>query len=187
VLFVIGVGVWLGVQHLNYPEFFELHRLARRTLEQKQVIINNLAFRRATFRLAKAERLSDICQVLTDTFRGNDFDGVELRSTVVTRFHRSQFRRDDFDVHFSWGRVDSTSSLPAWSMSLDLGMPASGRQGCLTMYKQYAPDALRVDINLLLQEFRVVLAQALSRSLAAEMEEQPAAPAAVATANSSLQ
>jgi len=44
-----------------------------------------------------------------------------------------------------------------------------------------------VDINLLLQEFRVVLAYALGRALVAEIEEQPATAEALAAANSSLQ
>ncbi len=188
VLFVIGAGIWLGVQHLNYPEFFELHRLARRTLEQKQVIVNNLAFRRATLRLAKVERLSELCQVLEDTFRGNDFDGCELRSATLAGSHATLFGNGDSDVHFTWGRVGSTFLVPAWSMSLELSMPGSGRHGCLVIYKQYAPDALQVDINLLLQEFRTVLAQVLSRALAGEIEEQPAtADAVAAAANSSLQ
>ncbi len=188
VLFVIGAGIWMGVQHLNYPEFFELHRLARRTLEQKQVIVNNLAFRRATLRLAKVEHLSEICQVLEDTFRGNDFDGCELRSATLAGSHATLFGNGDFDLHFTWGRVFSTFSVPAWSMLLELSMPGSGRHGCLVIYKQYAPDALQVDINLLLQEFRTVLAQALSRALAGEIEEQPAtAEAVAAAANSSLQ
>jgi len=188
VLFVIGAGVWLGVQHLNYPEFFELHRLARRTLEQKQIIVNNLAFRRATFRLAKVKRLPELCQVLEDTFRSNDFDGFELRSAALARSHATRFGKDHTDVHFTWGRAGSTFSVPAWSMSLELTLPGSGRHGRLVIYKRYAPDALRVDINLLLQEFRVVLAQALSRALSAEIDERTATTEAMAVAaNSSLQ
>jgi len=187
VLFVIGAGIWVGVQHLNYPEFFELHRLARRTLEQKQVIVNNLAFRRATFRLAKVERFSELCQVLDDTFRGNDFDGFELRSSTVARSQPTPFGNGHFDVHFIWGCAGSMFSGSAWSMTLELAMPASGRRGYLVVYKQYAPSALQVDINLLLQEFRVVLGQAVSRTLMAEITEQHrATEAATATANSSL-
>ena len=188
VLFVIGAGIWLGVQHLNYPEFFELHRLARRSLEQKQIIVNNLAFRRATLRLAKVERLSDLCQVLEDTFRGNDFDGFELRSTTLPRSHATPFAKGDFDLHCAWSRLRSGFSVPAWSMSLDLILPGCARRGCLVIYKRYATEALQVDINLLLQEFRVVLAYALGRTLSAEMEEQTvSAEVLAAAANSSLQ
>jgi UDP-GlcNAc:undecaprenyl-phosphate GlcNAc-1-phosphate transferase len=186
VLFVIGAGILIGVQHLNYPEFFELHRLARRTLEQKQIIVNNLAFRRATFRLAKVECLSELCQVLEDTFRGNDFDGCELRSATLGA-RATLLGNGNSDLYFTWGRVGSAFSLPAWSMSLELSMPGSDRQGYLVVYKQYAPDALRVDINLLLQEFRTVLVQALSRALASETEEQAASAEALVAANSSLQ
>jgi len=171
VLFVIGAGIWIGVQHLDYPEFFELHRIARRTLEQKQVIVNNLAFRRATFRLAKVDCFAELSQVLAETFHGNDFDGFELRSAMLGRSHASSFGRDSM-VHLAWARVASTHSVPAWSMSLDLALPNSGRRGCLMVYKQHAQSALQVDINLLLQEFRTVLAQALSRALKAQGEER---------------
>ena len=186
VLFVIGAGIWLGVQHLNYPEFFELHRLARRTLEQKQVIINNLAFRRAIFRMAKVERLPELCQVLADTFRGNDFDGFELRSSALARSRSTPFGVGDYDVHFTWGRVGSAFKVAAWSLSLELGPPSSDRKACLVIYKQYAHDGLRVDINLLLQEFRVVLAQALGRSLATEMDDQGETTEVVAAVSSRL-
>ena len=52
----------------------------------------------------------------------------------------------------------------------------------LVIYRQYASNGLRVDMNLLLHEFRVVLAQALGRALSVEIEEQPAAAGALAAA-----
>ena len=162
--------------------------MARRTLEQKQVIVNNLAFRRATFRLAKVDRLSDICQILEDTFRGNDFDGFELRSVTPHHSPAAPFANGGSDLHFTWSRVGSMFSVPAWSMSLELVMPGAGRRGYLVVYKRYEGDALRVDINLLLQEFRVVLAYALGRALSAEMEEPTVrTDTLAAAANSSLQ
>jgi UDP-GlcNAc:undecaprenyl-phosphate GlcNAc-1-phosphate transferase len=48
VLAVLGIGVWIGVQRLGYLEFGELARVAQRTLEQRQIFINNMAIRRAT-------------------------------------------------------------------------------------------------------------------------------------------
>jgi UDP-GlcNAc:undecaprenyl-phosphate GlcNAc-1-phosphate transferase len=50
VLTVVGVGIWFGVQHLGYHEFAELGRAAKRTVDQKQIIVNNLAIRRASER-----------------------------------------------------------------------------------------------------------------------------------------
>jgi hypothetical protein len=47
VLFVIGTGIWVGVQHLGYHEFIELGRVAHRMMEQKKIIVNNPAICRA--------------------------------------------------------------------------------------------------------------------------------------------
>src|SRR5262250_3682076 len=54
VLAVVGTGIWLGIQHLGYPEFGEIRRVAQRTLEQRQIVINNLSIRRATEELKVA-------------------------------------------------------------------------------------------------------------------------------------
>ena len=99
-----------------------------------------------------------------------------------------RFANGDSDLHFVWSRVHSAFSLPAWSMSLELVLPGCARRGYLMIYKRYASDALRVDVNLLLQEFRVVLAYALGRVLSAEMDGVTAGvEPLVAAANSSLQ
>src|SRR5260370_25123758 len=44
VLFVLGAGLWVGVQHLGYNELFELRRVAFRAMDQKKIITNNLCF-----------------------------------------------------------------------------------------------------------------------------------------------
>ncbi len=54
VLAVLGIGIWMGVQHLNYLEFGELRRVAQRSLEQRLIFINNLAIRRAAEELKVA-------------------------------------------------------------------------------------------------------------------------------------
>src|ERR1035441_5376262 len=48
VLAGVGIGIWVGVQRLGYLELGELGRVAHRTFEQRQIVINNLAIRRAT-------------------------------------------------------------------------------------------------------------------------------------------
>ena len=78
VLAVVGTGVWLGVQHLGYLEFGELRRVAQRTIEQRQIVINNLAIRRATEELKVARDYDQVCRILTAAFGTNDFDWFEL-------------------------------------------------------------------------------------------------------------
>src|SRR6202023_295646 len=74
VLAVVGIGVWYGVQHLGYLEFGELRRVARRTVEQPQIFVNNLAIRRAIEELKVASDYDQIRCILEAAFSANDFD-----------------------------------------------------------------------------------------------------------------
>src|SRR6185312_8485861 len=48
VLAILGIGAWLGLQQLDYREVTELKRLARRTIDQRRIITNNLSVQYAT-------------------------------------------------------------------------------------------------------------------------------------------
>lgn len=162
VLFIIGVVIWLGVQHLRYPELFEIGRVAHRTIEQKQIIVNNLAFRRASSRLAGVDDLNDIYHVLQETFLHNDFDGFELRCDTRA------FSSIDTDVVYKWSKNLSHvahSHEPVWELGLELITSTAQPRGRFSIYKAYGKGSLRVDINLLLEEFRTGLADAVDRAL----------------------
>src|SRR5437660_475282 len=78
VLAVLGIGIWIGVQHLGYLEFGELARVAQRTLNQPQIFVNNLAIRRATEELKVARDYEQVRRILLAAFGSNDFDSFEL-------------------------------------------------------------------------------------------------------------
>src|SRR5438876_5497483 len=121
VLAVVGTGVWLGVQHLGYPEFGEIRRVAQRTLDQRQIVINNLAIRRATEELKVAESFQQVGRILTAAFDSNDFDAFELRAEVAGRgFHLV----DAEDLpQLRWSKPGTFATIEfgdAWSMTLPL-------------------------------------------------------------------
>ena len=78
VLAVLGIGIWIGVQHLGYLEFGEIARVAHRTLDQPQIFVNNLAIRRATEELKVARDYEQIRRILGAAFGSNDFDAFDL-------------------------------------------------------------------------------------------------------------
>src|SRR6266446_8943079 len=78
VLAVVGIGIWFGVQRLGYLEFGELRRVAQRTMEQREIFVNNLSIRRATEELKGARDSAELCHILKSAFSTNDFDGFEL-------------------------------------------------------------------------------------------------------------
>src|SRR5260370_34756108 len=76
---VVGTGIWLGVQHLNYLEFGELRRVALRTIDQRQIVINNLSVRRAVEEFKVTRDLDQVRRVLIAAFESNDFDAFDLQ------------------------------------------------------------------------------------------------------------
>ncbi len=175
VLAVVGTGVWLGVQHLNYLEFGELRRVAHRTIEQRQIVINNLSVRRAIEELKMAGSFDQVRRVLVAAFDSNDLDAFELhlKSMPDDRTVPGETSR-----HFHWSKLPhmaAISSQPSWKLTLDLVTTANRTRGSLVVYRIYGQRDLQLDVNLLTSEFPVTLADALDRVLALPEVLVPAA------------
>jgi UDP-GlcNAc:undecaprenyl-phosphate GlcNAc-1-phosphate transferase len=158
VLAVLGIGAWLGLQQLNYREIAELKRLARRTIDQKRIITNNLAVQYATEHMPKASSLREIEALLETMFASNDFDGFELEvfeNNTLPSGHR-----------FAWQKEPSLDSSH-WSMVVNLVSSAGEDRGRLTIKRAYALRPLLIDVNLITSDFPKSLADALGRVLKA--------------------
>ena len=174
VLAVLGIGIWIGVQHLGYLEFGELARVAHRTLDQPQIFVNNLAIRRAVEELKVARDYEQVRRILTAAFGSNDFDGFELKLELLPGEMLpldpieppSQRRAPD---SFRWTKpalqktLDSSS---AWTIALHLLSSANHYRGTLSMLRLYSTRDLQLDVNLLTSAFPTALADALDRTLA---------------------
>lgn len=164
VLAVVGAGVWIGVQHLNYLEFGELRRVAQRTIDQRQVFLNNLAVRRAIEELKVVQDHEQLGRILTAAFDSSDFDGFDLRLHRNGRYRLdSGHRRDDW---CRWNRPGSNvdiSTASAWRLTFDLISSGGRHQGTLILHRVYSERDLQLDIGLLTSTFPVVLADALYR------------------------
>jgi hypothetical protein len=169
---VLGTGIWLGVQHLGYLEFGELRRVAQRTMEQRQIFVNNLAIRRATEELRAARDYNELCRILLAAFGGNDFDGFELswlalpkESPGVVGLHSALV---DGEPCLRWTKhhgLLTPETGAAWSLTLDLATVSNRHRGSMTVYRGYSNRDLQLDINLLTSAFPSALAEALDRTL----------------------
>jgi UDP-GlcNAc:undecaprenyl-phosphate/decaprenyl-phosphate GlcNAc-1-phosphate transferase len=169
VLAVLGIGIWMGVQHLNYLEFGELRRVAQRALEQRLIFVKNLAIRRATEELKVTSGFEQLCRILEAAFSSNDFDAFELRlirpPEGLADRQGLQILSDD-KVDFRWKRPGSLFNneiVPAWSITLGLVASNNRRRGSLTLYRLYGGGDLQLDVNLLTSVFPGALADALER------------------------
>ena len=179
VLAVLGTGIWMGVQHLNYLEFGEIRRVAHRTIEQRQIFINNLAIRRATEELKVTSDYDQLGRILEAAFSTNDFDAFELR------LHRPPGDLPEArglqviskgEPCLRWkkpgGRL-AHEMVIAWSLTLDLVAANNRRHGSMTIYRLHTDRDLQLDVNLLTSVFRVALADALDRALSHGVELLP--------------
>ncbi|MFZ3266479.1 MAG: MraY family glycosyltransferase [Terriglobales bacterium] len=165
VLAVVGTGVWLGVQHLNYLEFGELRRVAQRTIEQRQIVINNLSVRRAIEELKVAVNFEQVRNILVAAFEGNDFDAFELQAMHPLNDHA---RSLEPKRRFHWSKfphMQAISSAPSWKLTLDLVTTSNQPRGSLIVYRTYSDRDLQLDVNLLTSQFPSALADALDRVL----------------------
>jgi UDP-GlcNAc:undecaprenyl-phosphate/decaprenyl-phosphate GlcNAc-1-phosphate transferase len=180
VLAVVGIGIWMGVQRLGYLELGELGRVAQRTFEQRQVVINNLAIRRATEELKAARDYEQVRSVLEAAFQSNDFDGFDVKF----RLFPGETRPDCTDppgqrlgeFGFAWGKSRSSRSLDglsAWTLSIDLVTSTNRHRGAMTVHRTYSQRNLQLDINLLTSIFPVALADALDRALQSNVQVIP--------------
>jgi len=171
---VLGIGIWIGVQHLGYLEFGELARVAHRTFDQPQIFVNNLAIRRAIEELKVARDYDQVRRILTAAFGSNDFDSFELKLNQLTAEPVS-FETGELPLarrggtSFRWSKATTQKVLDpsaVWTVALNLLSSANRHCGTLTVHRLYSERDLQLDINLLTSAFPTALADALDRTLA---------------------
>lgn len=170
VLLVIGIGVVTGVQKVGYHEFVEIGRVARRALEQKHVIINNLALRRGSEKLAGCDSWHEMIGILQNTFADNDFDSFRIvitaaESDAIAWGHKWQRPVQRFN--------QDTEANEQWSLSLQLRGLKGNWNGSLEL-SRVDSSALLLDISLLTSEFRIELERACRRAVAEEVRPRAA-------------
>lgn len=151
VLIVVSVLMFVGIGKLGYHEFTEIERIATRTMEQRQIIINNLALRRAMQQLRMVESTDQVIATLEQAFKNNDFDGFDLR--LMHEFGDAAImERVPEGLQYIWTKSGDDAPSNAWDMHLPIF--SKGREiGKLTVFRHYNGSALKVDINLLIGEF----------------------------------
>jgi UDP-GlcNAc:undecaprenyl-phosphate GlcNAc-1-phosphate transferase len=178
VLLVLGVGIWIAVQHLGYHEFNEIGRVAHRTIEQKRVIVNNLAIRRATADLDRVHNPEQLIRTLEAAFKMNDFDGFRLSFWLPEQVEPDAFQKlrnsSGGDCFHKWSKPHTaveTQDPPSWNLRLDLLTPQQQKLGTLVVYREHNGRPLLVDINLIISDFHKALAKALNRTVTRALAE----------------
>lgn len=168
VLCVVGCGVWIGVQQLDYAEFGELRSLMERAAQRRRVMINNLTVRRATESLKTCGSLDQLCQTLSETLEPLGFDGFFLCSPQINRIPQwvlAPLQRTS-DGRLRFGRNGLESSEPEWEIRVELTTSSKEKWGQFSIYRECSEEPILFDIHLLNGEFRRMLMVAIHRGIA---------------------
>jgi UDP-GlcNAc:undecaprenyl-phosphate GlcNAc-1-phosphate transferase len=153
VLVVVGIGVLIGVRQLRYHEFLELGRVANRTLNQRQVIANDISIRRAADALESCTSLTQFCQILRQCLEPIGFDGFGLYvlSGLPVDVDLFPFRRvNGSKLQFFWDQrpTSPTSSDANWSLTFSLMKRNGRRLGGFTLYRKNTESPLLIDVEV---------------------------------------
>jgi UDP-GlcNAc:undecaprenyl-phosphate GlcNAc-1-phosphate transferase len=164
VFLVLGTGIVVGVQKLGYNEFVEIGRVARRAVDQKLIIVNNLAVRRGAERLAGCDDWKEMIEVLQYTFINNDFDNFK----IVVKAKGNASIAFGYEWNRPVPRLDHDRELSErWSLCLNLLGPKGEWNGSLELFR-HDSSVLLLDINLLTGDLKIALERACQRALAGE-------------------
>ncbi len=165
ILAVVGSGVCLGVQRLRYHEFSELRRVAQRTLDQKQIIANNLYIRHAAESLRLCADIPALCKVLSETFLPLGFDGFDFtfpRDWGLAEMFLASRRDSDSPFEYYWS--PGGHSEAAWALKVLLISSSGDNCGFLWLHRKAFDKPLMLDINLLSDGFQVAVGDAVQRA-----------------------
>jgi UDP-GlcNAc:undecaprenyl-phosphate GlcNAc-1-phosphate transferase len=169
VLAVIGLGLGVVIQHLRYHEFDELARLIRRGARQRAVIGRNVRLREACLRIAGADALDAVFDILERAF-ADSFERAEVRlrhSFVAGSSVVADRRLDDDIVVWSW-RKPHGRSASSWEVVVPLSGSRNERLGALLVWQDGSnADASLSHLHVVTRDLRLVL----ERQLAALWEE----------------
>jgi UDP-GlcNAc:undecaprenyl-phosphate/decaprenyl-phosphate GlcNAc-1-phosphate transferase len=151
VLGAVVIGVPFGLKQLHYHEFLELGHAANRTLNQRQVIANDINIRRAQEQLPGCTSLMQFCQVLQQCFRPVGFDGFSLNLSPETAAGPEIFpftQLGSSKLRFFWNHALRHSET-ASSLSFSLVKQNGRRLGTFTLYRKNASRPLLMDMEIL--------------------------------------
>jgi hypothetical protein len=168
VLAVVGLGIWIGIQHLQYAEFAELYAFFHNAINRRRIIANNVHIRRAKESLSACVNLDQLCRALKDALEPLGFDGFALRSYHVDGLPQSDLNPlkqvSDGGLEYAW--TNPSGSSHTWEFRFELQTVSGEKWGQFSVVRDSLEEPILLDFNLLNDGFRQALSEAVPRAFA---------------------
>ncbi len=170
--------VWISfsaLRWLGFRELDELTRIGHRVMQQKAIAKNDLELRRATDRLQKEPNINGVCTVLADAFETTEFDSFTLVLAELPP-NEAHFlsRTSAGNFAFGWTKAGVSGELGECNWHMDLELSSSfGPSGALTIRKHVTGGPLLLDLEILTNDLRRALSEAIDRAFAQQKLPHP--------------
>jgi UDP-GlcNAc:undecaprenyl-phosphate GlcNAc-1-phosphate transferase len=165
VIIALVLGIFIGVQQLHYAEFSGLFRPGGR---RRQIITESLNLRRAAEALAACPDFRTISQVLQETLQPDGFEGLRLKNLGKDGFPMALLHTLHYDWEGKWFLEWSerrTDDSP-WEYSFQLLTNPQPTLGYASFFHMSPREDFRLNADLLAEEFRTALSDAIARAVA---------------------
>ena len=163
VLFVVGIGICLGVQQLHYSEFSEIFQpVARR----RQIVTGQANVRRAADELTSCSDFRTICQILQETLQPVGLDAIRIKSLGKDGFPMALLHSLHYDSDGKWlleWSERKTDDLP-WEYNFELLANSHPSLGYASLFRMPPSEDVRLNWDLLAEEFRNGLSEAVEQA-----------------------
>lgn len=165
VTIVLGLLTYFGLQRLRYRELSELARVAQRTIQQKTIIVNDLAVRRLADSLSQSTTFEQTVELVKRCFEDNEFDAFQLaiRFEPVVPSDDTEIASETLTAEWNKGAIPISLDESVWSINLELITEAYGNVGYLRLIRRHRKQDLLIDVNLLVCELQPSLCAAAER------------------------
>jgi hypothetical protein len=170
---MVIVLVVAGVVALGYAEFVEIARVARRVIEQRRIIANNVVLRKIADRISKTACLGTLGNEIQIAFGAMQFDGFEMS---LAPWFVAAVPCETRSAVAKWGTSVKTRPFDSscWTMGIDLRSEQYGSLGSIGLARAMNKGSLLFDANVIVTALQPAIVTALERCLCAQCHQNQA-------------
>jgi UDP-GlcNAc:undecaprenyl-phosphate/decaprenyl-phosphate GlcNAc-1-phosphate transferase len=160
VLFVLGIGICLGVQQLHYAEFSEIFEPVT---TRRQIVTDEASIRRAVDALANCSDFRTVCQVLQDVLQPVGLDAIRIKNLGKDGYPMARLHSLRYDSEGKWYLEWSerkTDDEP-WEHNFELLSDSHPSWGYASLLRMAPSEDVRLNWDLLAEAFKNTLADAV--------------------------
>jgi UDP-GlcNAc:undecaprenyl-phosphate/decaprenyl-phosphate GlcNAc-1-phosphate transferase len=163
VLFVLGIGICLGVQQLHYSEFTEIFQPVS---ARRQIVTDEASVRRAIEAFATCSDFRTVCQILQEVLQPVGLDAIRIKNLGNDGYPMALLHSLRYDIDGKWYLEWSERKTDAepWEHNFELLSDSHPSWGYASLLRMAPSQDVRLNWDLLAEAFKNALGEAVEQA-----------------------